>query len=246
MAVWAKAPVMAVVNMVACFAFASLSVFIAGRNGKNRWIAGAIALLAPVSWWTGYAGVDTTAAALLLLAYVCHESGHTTEAVFVAITACLVHLLIVPIMFVYVLFRTARKEPTAAVLILLLTFPVGLALLLTPYGGLVTASPGGIGVPGMMGLVFLGGPFVLGYAFLRSSRVAILGRSSGPDALAIPFAICVVGGALACAMQRHFQVRYGLPALGFGAGFLAPRVGWVSGHLRAPQRKGEYVHAESA
>lgn len=237
--------VLAVINTVSCFLFAGLAVYLAKLERKSLWVAGILVLAAPASWWSAYASVDTTAAAVLLLSYLSYRQGWNKSAVALAILAAGIHLLILPILLVYVLFISFKKEPAAAFLIFILSVSAGLALVATPYGGIVSADPSNsaLGIPAFLGFVFMGGPFVLLYAWIRSTKVAIpdprTGRiSAGADNLAVPAACCVIGGAIACAMQRHLNVRYGLPALGFSAALLAPPVGWASDRLRASLGKG--------
>lgn len=242
--------VLAAINMAACFAFASASLLIARREGKNLWIAGAIVLLAPAAWWSPYASVDCTAAALLLIAYLCRESGRVVEAVALAIMAALVHLLIVPILLVWALYELGRREPAAAILLFMVSISSGLALLGTPYGGLMTSDPSNtsLGIPAFLGLVMFGGPFVLiyGAAKAHNSPKLSISKRSGNSPLMVPASVCIVGGALASAMQRHFNMRYGLPAVGFVAPLLAPNVGWVSAHLRAARRERRETVAEAS
>jgi hypothetical protein len=241
--------VLAAINMVACFAFASGSLLIARREGRNLWIVGAIVLLAPAAWWSPYASVDCTAAALLLFAYLCRESGRVVEAVALAVMACLIHLLIVPILFVWLLYELGRREPAAAILLFCVSISLGLALLSTPYGGILTSDPSNssLGVPAFLGLIMFGGPFVLIYAVVsaHNSPKLSISRGSGNRPLMLPATVCIIGGALACAMQRHFNMRYGLPALGFVAPLLAPSVGWVSDHLRTSRQEGRESVAAS-
>jgi len=196
----------AAANVLASIALVLVVAAIARQVGGTPWVAAAVCVVTPLTWWTMFAAVDTLGVVLLLVGVLEYLRGREVRAGLWAAGACASHLALIPLVAVTALAVAGRRASLAAVAFCGILG--GFALWLTPYGGLLDARD--YYRPMTMAFLGLTTLFMAVVAFLPFFRRLV--RVSPLSPLVIAWAVAVaLTAAFMGAEARKTNARYALP-----------------------------------
>lgn len=212
---------LAVANAAGAAVMVLAAAALAHRCGGRPWLAALLVTVAPLGLWGMFASVDALGAALVAAGLWAYLEERRRAAYGLMALACATHLAVVPLVAAWALVGLRAR---ARLVVLGSTVLLSAAVLvLTPYGGIVSAvaTPAtvlavGLATAGIVALTFLpAAPWVLRRNPLRRQTVALL--------VGVVVAAGVVGAA-----ERRSNSRYALPLVPvLSAAAAIPRRVWA-------------------